>query len=288
MNFRLFILIIFLAFLSCKKAEINPINNLNGGVIYVVGHGGTGFQSAYNEMPENSLSSITKAIEVYNADGVEVDVQLTKDLNLVLYHDDKLETSTNGNGFLYDYNLEELNRFKYDRDFYTNIFLDEHIITLETVLQKFSQRNIKPQIHLDLRTWLYDNHQYSFEEFIELYTTKIVQLILKYNYQEYTYISSGSSEALLAIQKINPNLKLMLATSDVYGLLSLIKQNNWYGIVAQNANMTKQKIDYAHQNKIRVALFNVKIQSEIVDAVNKHPEFILTDNIPKLQQILYE
>jgi glycerophosphoryl diester phosphodiesterase len=288
MNFRLFIFLFLLGLLSCKKADINPIYNLNGGIIYVVGHGGAGFQSAFNEMPENSLSSITKAIEVYNADGVEVDVQFTKDLNLVLYHDDKLEISTNGNGFIYEYNLEELNQFKYDRDFYPNLFLDEQIVTLETVLQKFSQRNIKPQLHLDLRTWLYNNHQYSFEDFIELYTTNIVQLISKYNYQEYTYISSGSIEALLAIQEIDANLKLMVETNDVNGMLPLIKQNNWYGIVAQNENITKQKIDFAHKNNIRVALFNVKTQNNIVNAVNKHPDFILTDNIVKLQQILYE
>jgi glycerophosphoryl diester phosphodiesterase len=206
----------------------------------------------------------------------------------VLYHDDKLEISTNGNGFIYEYNLEELNQFKYDRDFYPNLFLDEQIVTLETVLQKFSQRNIKPQLHLDLRTWLYNNHQYSFEDFIELYTTNIVQLISKYNYQEYTYISSGSIEALLAIQEIDANLKLMVETNDVNGMLPLIKQNNWYGIVAQNENITKQKIDFAHKNNIRVALFNVKTQNNIVNAVNKHPDFILTDNIVKLQQILYE
>ena len=36
-----------------------------------------------------------------------------------------------------------------------------------------------------------------------------------------------------------------------------------------------------------MALFAIKTQPDQVNAVNKNPDFILTDNIPQLQQILY-
>jgi glycerophosphoryl diester phosphodiesterase len=287
MNSKVSILILVIASLmSCEKTEIDPIHNLNGGIIYVIGHGGGGFQSPLNKEPENSLSSISKAIEVYNADGVEVDVQLSKDLNIMLYHDDKLETSTNGNGYIYEYNLIELTQFKYDRDFYANILLDEYIISLETILEKFSHRNIKPQLHLDLRPWLYNSAIYNSAEFNTIYIDKIIEAITKYNYQDLTYVASGNIEMLKEFNEKNSQLKLMIETSDVGWAAEIINKNNWYGIVAYNESISKSDVDYAHSKNVRVALFNVKVQSDIVAAVNKHPDYILTDNILKLQQIL--
>lgn len=288
MSFRFLILaLVAICLLSCQKTTIDPINNLNGGVISVIGHGGGGFQSPLNKEPENSLSSINKAIEIYNADGVEVDVQLSKDLNVILYHDDKLETSTNGNGFIYEYNLNELRQLKYDRDFYAKMLLDEHIITLETILKRFSQRNIKPQLHLDLRPWLFNDTIYNSTEFHNIYTDKIVETINKYNYQNLTYVASGDLELLIKLNQKNPHLKLMLETDNVNWAVEIINKNNWHGIVAHNDRITKSEITYAHSKNVRIALFDIKIQSDIVDAVNKHPDYILTDNIIKLHQILY-
>jgi glycerophosphoryl diester phosphodiesterase len=287
MNFRLPIYLIIISFLSCSKEENEAIINLNGGFIDVIGHGGGGFQSPFNKAPENSLSSITKAIEVYYAEGVELDVQLTKDSNLVLYHDDKLETSTSGNGFIYEYNLEELSQYKYDRGFYANILLDEYIITLKTILQKFSQRKIKPQLHLDLRHWLYNDNIYSSTEFHAVYIDEIVDVISQYQYQQYTYISSSEIDLLKDLHQKEPLIKLMIETNEISWGVEIINENNWFGIVAKNNGVLKKDIDFAHSQNVRVALFGVKIQSDIEDAVNKHPDFILTDNILKLQQILY-
>ena len=79
---------------ACKKVEDGPIENLNGGIIRVVGHAGLGFESTLTPYPSNTLSSIRKAVEGFNADGVEVDVQLSKDSVPVLYHDNTLESLT--------------------------------------------------------------------------------------------------------------------------------------------------------------------------------------------------
>ena len=45
------------------------------------------------DFPENSLEAIRSAIE-YGADGVEIDVQRTKDGELVVIHDEYLERLT--------------------------------------------------------------------------------------------------------------------------------------------------------------------------------------------------
>ncbi|OOM79032.1 putative glycerophosphoryl diester phosphodiesterase 1 [Clostridium puniceum] len=60
---------------------------------------------------ENTMLAFRKAIE-YKADGIETDVQLSKDGALILIHDETLDRTTNGHGFVKDYTLDELKIFR--------------------------------------------------------------------------------------------------------------------------------------------------------------------------------
>lgn len=59
-----------------------------------------GYCSKY---PENTLLAIKAAIEECKADGVEFDIHLTKDSQLILQHDDTLDRMTNGSGRVCDH-----------------------------------------------------------------------------------------------------------------------------------------------------------------------------------------
>ena len=289
MNFKLFIFLLFISLLlSCKKEDKNKINNLNNGVIYGIGHAGIGLQSVYNQLPENSMVSIKKAIEVYNADGVEVDVQMTKDDKLVLYHDNKLETSTNGYGFIYEYNLCELSDFKFDTDIYANIFLNEKILSLASGLEYLSNRKNPPQLHLDLRQWIYDETLLTSNDFFLIYAKEIVNLINKYNYQQHTYVNSGDINLLNIIHQLDATLKLTIESNNITWATQVARNNNLYGIVADNKLVSKKDVDYAHSKNVKVILFNMRSQFSINNAVKKNPDYIITDNIPILQQIIYK
>lgn len=60
---------------------------------------------------ENTMLAFKKAIE-YNADGIETDIQLSKDGVPVIIHDETLDRTTNGHGFVKDYTLDELKIFR--------------------------------------------------------------------------------------------------------------------------------------------------------------------------------
>ncbi|WP_160691994.1 glycerophosphodiester phosphodiesterase [Clostridium sp. C2-6-12] len=60
---------------------------------------------------ENTMLAFRKAIE-YKADGIETDVQMSKDGALILIHDETLDRTTNGHGFVKDYTLDELKIFR--------------------------------------------------------------------------------------------------------------------------------------------------------------------------------
>ena len=57
-----------------------------------------GFSGKY---PENTMLAFEKAIEI-GADGAELDVQLTKDGEVVIIHDETIDRTTDGKGYVVD------------------------------------------------------------------------------------------------------------------------------------------------------------------------------------------
>lgn len=75
------------------------------GIINIAHRGYSG------KFDENTMLAFKKAIE-YKADGIETDVQLSKDGVPVIIHDETLDRTTNGHGFVKNYTLDELKIFK--------------------------------------------------------------------------------------------------------------------------------------------------------------------------------
>ncbi|NJE09833.1 glycerophosphodiester phosphodiesterase family protein [Thermococcus sp. MAR1] len=89
--------------------------------VIVLGH--RGYMSAY---PENSLLAFRKAIEA-GADGIELDVWLTKDGEAIVMHDETIDRTSDMVGKQKEMTLEELKR--------ADIGMGERIPTLEEVFE---------------------------------------------------------------------------------------------------------------------------------------------------------
>ena len=95
--------------------------------------------------PENTMLAFNVGIFM-GADGVETDVQLTKDGVAVLFHDDTLMRVTGEKGAIADYTYEELRKFYVSK----NDFCDK-IVKLEDFLKSFHFRDIIFAIELKER-----------------------------------------------------------------------------------------------------------------------------------------
>ena len=60
-----------------------------------------------NMAPENTMAAFHRALEV-GADAIELDVRLTRDGQVVVIHDRRLEQTTTGRGMVATHALEEL------------------------------------------------------------------------------------------------------------------------------------------------------------------------------------
>ena len=66
-----------------------------------------GFSGKY---PENTMLAFEKAVEA-GADGIELDVHFSKDGELVVIHDERIDRTCDASGFVRDYTLKELQSF---------------------------------------------------------------------------------------------------------------------------------------------------------------------------------
>lgn len=95
--------------------------------------------------PENTLSSFYLGL-LQGANGIETDVQKTKDGVLVVFHDDTLDRVSDKQGKLSDYTWEELKDVKIYGNNTTGFY--DRIVTLREFLEKFSECDIKFAIEL--------------------------------------------------------------------------------------------------------------------------------------------
>ena len=86
--------------------------------------------------PENTLIAFEKAAQLQGLAGIELDIQLTKDGHIVVIHDEKVDRTTDGSGWVRDYSLAELKRLKIDAGCYPH----QVIPTMEEVFELLEER----------------------------------------------------------------------------------------------------------------------------------------------------
>ena len=104
----------------------------------VIGHRG-----AAGLAPENTFAGFDLALEL-GVDGIETDVQKTKDGKLVLFHDDRLDKTTNGTGVLQETSWQELQQLDAGSWFDAK-YAGERIPLLIEALKRYGTRT-----HFDL------------------------------------------------------------------------------------------------------------------------------------------
>lgn len=141
--------------------------------------------------PENTISAFQLALE-QGADGIELDVMLSKDGHLVVIHDTTVDRTTDGEGFVKDMTLEELKSFDAGEG--------QKIPTLDEVLEEFGGRFI---INVELK-----NYSSVFDR-LPIEAAKIVK---KYQLGESVLVSSFNPFNLPRFHAHMPEAKLGLLT----------------------------------------------------------------------------
>jgi len=144
--------------------------------------------------PENTIAAFQEAarLPIY---GVEFDVHLTKDGELVVIHDEAIDRTSDGHGFIKDMTLSELRMFDFG-SWFSSEFQGEVIPTLHEVLDIFSETSHHLNIELKSDIFPYEGM-----------VKKVVELVSVMKLDNRVVISSFDHGALQIAKKIAPHIE---------------------------------------------------------------------------------
>jgi glycerophosphoryl diester phosphodiesterase len=159
-----------------------------------------GHRGVPQEAPENTLSGFRQALE-HELDGVELDVQLCRTGELVVFHDETVNKLTNGAGRVSELSFEEIRRLNAGVHFGKK-FEGEQIPSLEEVLELLGGKML---INIELKTRaLHDNGL----------EAKVAGIVQKMKFESSVIFSSFNPCSLWRIQRQNPDCSLALLFAD--------------------------------------------------------------------------
>ncbi|WP_226667631.1 glycerophosphodiester phosphodiesterase [Metabacillus litoralis] len=154
-----------------------------------------GHRGAAGTYPENTMLSFKEAMKA-GADGIELDVQMTKDGVLVVIHDETVDRTTNGTGFIKDLTSDEIT--KLDACFSFSQYSGKSFIpTLEEVL-KWAVTLPTIILNIELKNGIVE-----YPEMEE----KTISLILKYKLEDKVILSSFNHYSLVNCKSISPDIE---------------------------------------------------------------------------------
>lgn len=150
-------------------------------------------RGASDVAPENTMAAFKMAKEVV-ADGIELDVHLTQDGQVVVAHDDTIDRTSNGKGHIGNFTLEELREFDFG-SWKDKSFAGERIPLLNDVVKFIKENDML--LNIEIKPLL------EFDEIVE----KVVAICEAYDVVDRVVISSFDHYCLLKVKKVNKKME---------------------------------------------------------------------------------
>lgn len=143
--------------------------------------------------PENTMTAFARAVEIRELTGIELDIQMTKDGEIVVIHDERVDRTTDGTGYVKDYTYAELRKLSIE----TGSLVKEKIPSIQEVLDLLQDR-MKEGLLLNIEL---KNSKVPYTGMEE----KITELMARRNLQGQVVYSSFYTMSLHKIREIDKN-----------------------------------------------------------------------------------
>lgn len=270
---KYFALILLVLLFSCSKKKAEIIN-LNGNQIDVFGHAGSGISSTY---PTNSFESIQHAFDL-GATGSEMDVQLTKDSVLVIFHNETMDGNTTLSGRVRDLLWSEIASGQYDVTPYTNYKIwrvTDLINQLDGIDLRFT---------FDIK--LYPSANEDAGQYFNCFAHAIEQLFAQFGLHSTCFVESQDVTFITTLKSKDVTIKQFIYPQVFETGLQIAQNLDLFGITISTKNISKEQVELAHSLNYWVTIWDVHSRKENREAVQKAPDMIQTDNLEYLLRYL--
>ena len=285
----LIVLVLALAFRT--KFDKSNLKNISNGEVTVIGHGGLGFANFFPfvYLPSNSFGSLSNALLEKGADGLEVDLHMTKDGKFVLYHDSELGSKTSREGCIETMNYEELISIDYELGPPYDWFQSEKLIGLDSLIAFCKKQKKFPILHFDIRNASSCLNDQENGEWEKSFAKKLIDQLNLYKVpQEKILIISLSREFLKAAIRYKCPYPLSVEEVGTFerGLKWCLEHDIKYLTIKPKLLLSKKNSAQAHQHGIKVITFGAKSRSGNKKLLELNPDMIQTNNIEALRDLL--
>ncbi|WP_091483572.1 glycerophosphodiester phosphodiesterase [Gracilibacillus orientalis] len=226
-------------------------------------------RGASKHAPENTMPAFELAYK-HGADGIETDVQLTKDNIPVLIHDEQLNRTTNGTGFVKDFTYNELKQLDAG-SWKSPHFTDTKIPRLDDLLAWNQGKQLKLNVELK-------NNIISYQGLEDI----VCQKLNEYKMAKQTVISSFNHASITKVNDKNVNIDYALLTGRRNRtLIPYSKKIKAKGIHIGYRLLSNRLVTLANENKLYVAVYTVNSPITINKAIRLGCQALFTD-VPKL------
>ncbi|MBL5871984.1 glycerophosphodiester phosphodiesterase [Bacillus sporothermodurans] len=218
--------------------------------------------------PENTMESFIAA-EKSGAEGLELDVHLSKDGEIVVIHDETVDRTTNGKGFVHQLTVAELKELNASYKFKTfqSFIRSPKIPTLKEVFEWMRGNNLLCNIEMKNGKIMYP-----------LLEEKVIQLIRDYRYEERIIISSFNHYSLVRCYQLAPELETAPLYSDgLYMPWIYAKAIHSKGLHPNFKAAPNMIIQEAMANGIAVRPYTVNKESDMERLIAIQCSAIITD-----------
>ncbi|MDW7672959.1 MAG: glycerophosphodiester phosphodiesterase [Bacillota bacterium] len=228
-----------------------------------------GHRGAAGTHPENTLLSFTEAIEV-GADGIELDLQQSQEGVLVVIHDETVDRTTDGTGWVKDMSIKELKQLNAS-SWFSHSLPREEIPTLEEVFDLTNSADVI--LNIELKNGLVQYR--GIEE-------QLFSLIKKYRIEERVIISSFNHYSIVTFNKLAPHVDTaVLVMEGLYKPWEYTATVGAKGLHCYWPTATAETINYSQEKGIAVRPFTVNEEGKIRELISLNCDGLITD-VPKL------
>lgn len=210
-----------------------------------------GHRGAKGYVAENTLASFQKAIEL-GVDGIELDVHLSLDEQVLVIHDDTIDRTSSGKGLVKDFSKKELEAFG-----------------IPTLASVFELVNRKCFINVELKT---------FETADKV--TKLIEHFVSEKGWDYAdfIISSFDWNALQQVHFLNDNIRIgVLTQTDLELALAFAKFIKAYSLHPYFHLLTAENVMQMHTKNLKVYPWTINEPEDIIFAKSLEVDGIITD-----------
>lgn len=226
-----------------------------------------GYAAAFSE---NTMTSFKEA-EKAGADGIELDVQLTKDGEIVVIHDEKLNRTTNGNGFVKDHTFKEIRKLNANKSGPNK----EPIPALVEVLEWLQKNSLICNIELK-------NGYFPYEGMEE----KVIQLVRRHDLERRIIISSFNHYSIVYCYRLAPEIEIApLYSGRIYMPWIYAKSIRAQGIHPNYKGLTDDIIRKSLENGVAVRPYTINQEEDMSRLFALNCSAIITDDPAKARKV---